>query len=286
MEQPTLSSNQPHLPNVHEISNTLADQKRRPLLLRRASRSDPNFQPEEPKFDALQHVLHGIAEVNSGISINKLGFDNDKNYLSLMPLDQSKSSSAVPSAFDSHKVDQTLERKLSAFNLAIRSDDPNSSLGSIRKAASFIHGTNFGIGLNTPTSYFTHPQHHRAPNFSIGGGGSSNFHSSSVSPAVEDPSHHSGGLQMQVGSKSNSLAPNKVNEVQHSSSMAGGLFSNAGTDTSANNTHVGGMIANASTDSLPRQKTGVMGVFGRGFFAKPVIRSEEENYRYIMALDR
>lgn len=159
-----------------------------------------------------------------------------------------------PSAFDSHKVDQTLERKLSAFNLGIRSDDPNSSLGSIRKAASFIHGTNFGIGLNTPTSYFTHPQHHRAPNFSIGGGGSSTFHSSSVSPAVEDPSHHSGGLQMQVGSKSNSLAPNKVNEVQHSSSMAGGLFSNAGTDTSANNTHVGGMIANASTDSLPRQK--------------------------------
>jgi len=29
-----------------------------------------------------------------------------------------------------------------------------------------------------------------------------------------------------------------------------------------------------------------MGMFGRGFFAKPVIRSEEENYRYIMALDR
>ncbi|KHN79850.1 hypothetical protein Tcan_07596 [Toxocara canis] len=31
---------------------------------------------------------------------------------------------------------------------------------------------------------------------------------------------------------------------------------------------------------------GVLGVFGRGFFAKPVIRSEEENYRYLMALDR
>lgn len=31
---------------------------------------------------------------------------------------------------------------------------------------------------------------------------------------------------------------------------------------------------------------GVLSVFGRGFFAKPVIRSEEENYRYLMALDR
>ncbi|VDO81392.1 unnamed protein product [Heligmosomoides polygyrus] len=28
------------------------------------------------------------------------------------------------------------------------------------------------------------------------------------------------------------------------------------------------------------------GVFHRGFFSKPVLRSEEENYRYLMALDR
>ncbi|VDN55749.1 unnamed protein product [Dracunculus medinensis] len=40
-----------------------------------------------------------------------------------------------------------------------------------------------------------------------------------------------------------------------------------------------------------RQKTevhqlgGMLGVFGRGFFAKPVMRTEEESYRYIMALD-
>ena len=48
MEQHTLSSNQPHLPDVHEISKTLAEQKRRPPLLRRVSQSDPNFQREEP----------------------------------------------------------------------------------------------------------------------------------------------------------------------------------------------------------------------------------------------
>lgn len=28
------------------------------------------------------------------------------------------------------------------------------------------------------------------------------------------------------------------------------------------------------------------GVFNRGFFARPVVRSEEENYRYLYALDR
>uniref|UniRef100_A0A1I7WZY0 Secreted protein n=1 Tax=Heterorhabditis bacteriophora TaxID=37862 RepID=A0A1I7WZY0_HETBA len=38
------------------------------------------------------------------------------------------------------------------------------------------------------------------------------------------------------------------------------------------------------------QHLGSHGVFGgmfhRGFFSKPVVRSEEENYRYLMALDR
>lgn len=31
---------------------------------------------------------------------------------------------------------------------------------------------------------------------------------------------------------------------------------------------------------------GLLGVFGRGFFAKPVNHSDEENYRYLLALDR
>uniref|UniRef100_A0A914ZF70 Uncharacterized protein n=1 Tax=Parascaris univalens TaxID=6257 RepID=A0A914ZF70_PARUN len=37
---------------------------------------------------------------------------------------------------------------------------------------------------------------------------------------------------------------------------------------------------------IPHRHGGVLSVFGRGFFARPVIRSEEENYRYLMALDR
>ncbi|VDK88545.1 unnamed protein product [Litomosoides sigmodontis] len=31
---------------------------------------------------------------------------------------------------------------------------------------------------------------------------------------------------------------------------------------------------------------GVMNIFGRGFLAEPVLRDEEESYRYLMALDR
>lgn len=45
--------------------------------------------------------------------------------------------------------------------------------------------------------------------------------------------------------------------------------------------------ATKTMDSQPSSHyDGMLGVFWRGFFAKPVIRSEEENYRYLMALDR
>ncbi|CAD5215284.1 unnamed protein product [Bursaphelenchus okinawaensis] len=43
---------------------------------------------------------------------------------------------------------------------------------------------------------------------------------------------------------------------------------------------------NTTDPSLNRNKSGLMGVFNRGFFAKPVMCNQEENYRYIMALDR
>uniref|UniRef100_A0A0R3RSE2 GMC_oxred_C domain-containing protein n=1 Tax=Elaeophora elaphi TaxID=1147741 RepID=A0A0R3RSE2_9BILA len=33
-------------------------------------------------------------------------------------------------------------------------------------------------------------------------------------------------------------------------------------------------------------RCGVMNIFGRGFLAEPVLRDEEESYRYLMALDR
>ncbi|KAK6033481.1 hypothetical protein OSTOST_00290 [Ostertagia ostertagi] len=51
-----------------------------------------------------------------------------------------------------------------------------------------------------------------------------------------------------------------------------------------------GLVASASSlnsSNAPLESHGVFGgVFHRGFFSKPVVRSEEENYRYLMALDR
>ncbi|EFO22467.1 hypothetical protein LOAG_06022 [Loa loa] len=32
--------------------------------------------------------------------------------------------------------------------------------------------------------------------------------------------------------------------------------------------------------------SGMLNIFGRGFLAEPVLRDEEESYRYLMALDR
>ncbi|VDL71073.1 unnamed protein product [Nippostrongylus brasiliensis] len=69
---------------------------------------------------------------------------------------------------------------------------------------------------------------------------------------------------------------------------------------SAGVTHSQGITSSASLTQPPptagslemqtgyrHQNHGVFGgVFHRGFFSKPVIRSEEENYRYLMALDR
>ncbi|WKY17035.1 hypothetical protein Q1695_001561 [Nippostrongylus brasiliensis] len=71
-------------------------------------------------------------------------------------------------------------------------------------------------------------------------------------------------------------------------------------DISAGVTHSQGITSSASLTQPPptagslemqtgyrHQNHGVFGgVFHRGFFSKPVIRSEEENYRYLMALDR
>uniref|UniRef100_A0A915CTT3 Uncharacterized protein n=1 Tax=Ditylenchus dipsaci TaxID=166011 RepID=A0A915CTT3_9BILA len=62
-----------------------------------------------------------------------------------------------------------------------------------------------------------------------------------------------------------------------------GLAANALNSTGLMDTASSAMAGN-SASSPPR--SGVFGVFGRGFLAKPVIRSDEENYRYIMALDR
>ncbi|RCN38200.1 hypothetical protein ANCCAN_15899 [Ancylostoma caninum] len=85
----------------------------------------------------------------------------------------------------------------------------------------------------------------------------------------------------------------------HSHSTAGGLMLQRSLqDKHASSSH-GFMASSASPTQPPPSNPNEMnldsgnqshhvfgGVFHRGFFSKPVVRSEEENYRYLMALDR
>ncbi|OZC09416.1 hypothetical protein X798_03577 [Onchocerca flexuosa] len=70
--------------------------------------------------------------------------------------------------------------------------------------------------------------------------------------------------------------------------------SNLGAETVASNTSplvdvdTRGTSEVAHTGSFLKffNTNGVLSIFGRGFLAEPVLRDEEESYRYLMALDR
>ncbi|KAE9553910.1 hypothetical protein FO519_002899 [Halicephalobus sp. NKZ332] len=183
----------------------------------------------------------------------------------------------IPTSATGPSQPQGIERNLSALNLGLLgSGEENSTIGPLRKASSFIHGTSFGIGRKPSNSSLLQ----LPPSFQIGGNFGQVNHPVTQSP--EDLHQQNSGLSM---STPNTLAVQK-NEIHHSSSMGGGLFNSSSSDS--NTTRVtGGIVPNNSSDSLSsaNHKGGVMSVFGRGFFAKPM-RSEEENYRYIMAFDR
>lgn len=104
----------------------------------------------------------------------------------------------------------------------------------------------------------------------------------SIPLALSEADHH-----QDVGLVMNAPAGQHHNVAVVNSQMSGGHFSD-------------GLVASAATLNQPspsvpldmhstdrQQSHGVFGgVFHRGFFSKPVLRSEEENYRYLMALDR
>uniref|UniRef100_A0A7E4VXH5 Protein kinase domain-containing protein n=2 Tax=Panagrellus redivivus TaxID=6233 RepID=A0A7E4VXH5_PANRE len=272
MEQPKLSSEFTNVPSVHDLAVGLAERKPPPML-RRSSISEPHL---EQRLSALQAVLHGITEANAGYH-----FVNEHDHHLHYPVTMESSTPTVPAgnANEPLKPSQALERNLSAINLGLlHSSATDSNLGSIRRAASFIHGANLGIPNRPSSSSLYAPRFH--PGGNLG---------SSVIPATtveESNAPLTGGLTMSVRSS----APLTTSATEPAMNINGGLFANVNTDASSSS-RAGGLVSNPSTDSLtsapqPPHKTGVMGVFGRGFFAKPVYRSDEENYRYIMALDR
>lgn len=131
---------------------------------------------------------------------------------------------------------EVLGRNFSAFNLGFLGSEDNTN--SIRKAASFIHGTSFGICRKPSTSSLLH----LTPSFHIGGG--------ILPPAVNPLTHEdiSAGLSFNFDNP-NSLTVKQNTDIQHSASMGGGLFSNGNNETNSNRVP-GGMLPNNSSDSL------------------------------------
>lgn len=85
-----------------------------------------------------------------------------------------------------------------------------------------------------------------------------------------------------------SITVNTVNGTSLTSDAQ--TFNNRGSISSfAGNGNISS-LADSQSSNMPSDnrsaRRGLLGVFGRGFFAKPVNHSEEENYRYLMALDR
>ncbi|EYC12318.1 hypothetical protein Y032_0048g1725 [Ancylostoma ceylanicum] len=85
----------------------------------------------------------------------------------------------------------------------------------------------------------------------------------------------------------------------HSHSTAGGLMLQRNLQNQPASSSQGFVASSASPTQPPPSNPNEMnlnngnqghhvlgGVFHRGFFSKPVVRSDEENYRYLMALDR
>lgn len=98
--------------------------------------------------------------------------------------------------------------------------------------------------------------------------GTSPHHHFTTIPETEDQQDR--GLTMSARPNNNVLAAAK--DVQQQQKVI-----------VANTNHTGSAAPAAAVAASPPHKTGI---FGSGFLSRPVLNNQEENYRYIMALDR
>ncbi|KAK5966195.1 hypothetical protein GCK32_011544 [Trichostrongylus colubriformis] len=100
---------------------------------------------------------------------------------------------------------------------------------------------------------------------------------SALQLAMMNSAHNDGGLTMSCSNRRHDATDVSM------TSKDGNVSRNFSSTTSSTSTSVPRDVH----DNNMHQGHGVFGgVFHRGFFSKPVVRSEEENYRYLMALDR
>jgi len=257
MEQPNLASSVTTQSDLSAIGSN-----NRPPMLRRVSQSEPHldiphFSTAQEKGFHINSVLSNLFEkqfhASRPLGASSEVFDSPGEEL-LKKSTMSASTdhlSVEPEALRKHSLD----RNKSALELS--AIDSSQQGGDLRKVAS-VANYNLFRRESAPADNFSfvnklqlHPP---------GIGSSASHHHISTIPEDE-------GIMMtatRAGSAGDSLA---------SSSSARQL----------------GIDASSSTGTSPQKSTfgsGLMGVFSHGFFAKPVMRSKEENYRYIMALDR
>ncbi|KAI1725680.1 hypothetical protein DdX_02355 [Ditylenchus destructor] len=255
-------------PNVHNetnrvISSTISanDVQQpgrigRPPFLRRVSQSDPHL--DIPHFinsqeKSFHHILSGL----SSFGLNK------KSEASTESVDKTTMPSAPNLIQSQTQQVGSLDRNKSALELSSAdSSFPPTAAAGLRKSSSVANYNLIPSDTKDTHAPILPEKTHLTPFVShLFGHGHSSSHNShhNISTIPEDE-----GLMMSV----RPTAATGISAASTLTSTAGGLM---GSDS-------------ASATSPPR--SGIFGVFGRGFFAKPVIRSEEENYRYIMALDR
>ncbi|KAK0396371.1 hypothetical protein QR680_001695 [Steinernema hermaphroditum] len=248
-------------------------QSQRPQLVRRMSRSEPHL--DVPHFmnandhvvSAMHHVLSGLFEVDSNMSLNKmihsreLGVGNMSTSSSTNNLQEHFEHSCILSPDCKHTTDNstTICRVVPENSVGEKASNQSPALaaassGPLRKSSSAVDWKNIRQTQQLPST------------------------------SVQQYSGSSGsdhGLVMSVKPDSNlALAAGGSGPL----AAAAQKFAQGKPGSLAQSVTAAGIGSVDGDDS--HKRPGVLGVFGRGFFARPAMRDDQENYRYIMALDR
>ncbi|KAI6188570.1 hypothetical protein M3Y98_00368800 [Aphelenchoides besseyi] len=255
MDQPTLGCKYPviHTPDVTTSASaatiaTSNSTSHRPLLLRRVSHSDPHL--DIPHFMSVQDKgFHGFHTTLSQL------FENPTSTFSVNKMGSQEDHSVSGHHIPVPKA--SIDRNKSAFELCTTESNTQPPIRKVSSVANYNDVDSTVQAHNNSGSLISSALHYVTGN---------NSHST----ANEDQ-----GLTMNVRSNSG-FSPSAL------PSSTAGLASMGQADLSVGST----TDSNSSTGTLNRVKSGMFGVFNRGFFAKPVMVSPEESYRYIMTMDR
>ncbi|GMR60673.1 hypothetical protein PMAYCL1PPCAC_30868 [Pristionchus mayeri] len=299
---------QPHHPPQPILDHPINKHLLRPeMVLKTLSMSDPHLNftghlhHEEDR--PLTQAVFGLLEASSACSdhlhpmsghpanpiISSLkGSTLANSASSAALLDPSVQNQGAPLRKSSSAVDWSLldlgrENGKDAFHQLV--ERPGAFLEGAKKkptnhygfAALSLLGTHKdeGLVMNTPSSS-THsdPTHSRTGMFS----GLSGNHAAAASPLVAAASAciHGSSSSSKMGAVIPSTSSVVSNPLQPSASTPAIQLKNP----------LEG-VNQAAVGAQPEHKHGMLGsVFNRGFLGRPIQRSDEESYRYIMALDR